>query len=74
MQVGGNGANFAVATKYSPNRDVTIRAKLNNESQFAAAVQHSLSPSLKLNLSTQFNLATNDAHKFGLGLEFDHAI
>lgn len=72
-KVGGNGAAFAVATKYSPNRDVTLRAKLNNDSQFAAAIQHTLSPSLKLNLSTQFNLATNDAHKFGLGLEFDHA-
>ncbi|GMT24596.1 hypothetical protein PFISCL1PPCAC_15893 [Pristionchus fissidentatus] len=70
-KVGGTGANFAVATKYSPSRDVTFRAKLNNESQFAAAVQHTLSPALKLNLSTQMNLTSNEAHKFGLGLEFE---
>jgi len=70
-KVGSSGANFAIATKYSPSKDVTIRAKVNNESQVAAAVQHSLSPALKLNLSTQFNLQSNDAHKFGLGLEFE---
>lgn len=70
LQVGGTGTVFAVATKYSPSRDVTFRAKLNNESQFGAAVQHTLSNSLILNLSTQMNLASNEGHKFGLGLEF----
>ncbi|KAF8374436.1 vdac-1 [Pristionchus pacificus] len=69
-KVGGTGTVFAVATKYSPSRDVTFRAKLNNESQFGAAVQHTLSNSLILNLSTQMNLASNEGHKFGLGLEF----
>ncbi|GMR49099.1 hypothetical protein PMAYCL1PPCAC_19294 [Pristionchus mayeri] len=69
-KVGGTGTVFAVATKYSPSRDVTFRAKLNNESQLGAAVQHTLSNSLILNLSTQMNLASNEGHKFGLGLEF----
>ncbi|GMS96772.1 hypothetical protein PENTCL1PPCAC_18947 [Pristionchus entomophagus] len=72
-KVGGTGTVFAVATKYSPSRDVTFRAKLNNESQFGAAVQHTLSNSLILNLSTQMNLASNEGHKFGLGLEFTPA-
>ncbi|CAB3405937.1 unnamed protein product [Caenorhabditis bovis] len=70
-KVGGNGADYALATKYSPNRDLIIRAKVNNSSQVAVAATHALSPALKLTLSTQFNLVSNDAHKFGLGLEFD---
>ncbi|CAL2040310.1 hypothetical protein CAEBREN_05851 [Caenorhabditis brenneri] len=70
-KVGGNGADYALATKYSPSRDLAVRAKVNSASQVAVAATHSLSPALKLTLSTQFNLAANDAHKFGLGLEFD---
>lgn len=70
-KVGGNGADYALATKYSPNRDLIVRAKINNASQVAVAATHALSPALKLTLSTQFNLVSNDAHKFGLGLEFD---
>ncbi|CAI2350922.1 unnamed protein product [Caenorhabditis sp. 36 PRJEB53466] len=70
-KVGGNGADYALATKYSPSRDLAVRAKVNSSSQVAVAATHSLSPALKLTLSTQFNLATQDAHKFGLGLEFD---
>lgn len=42
-----------------------------NVFQVAVAATHSLSDALKLTLSTQFNLATNDAHKFGLGIEFE---
>uniref|UniRef100_A0A1I7WN97 PI-PLC Y-box domain-containing protein n=1 Tax=Heterorhabditis bacteriophora TaxID=37862 RepID=A0A1I7WN97_HETBA len=71
IMVGGNGADFCLATKYSPNSDVIIRAKLNNNSQVALAVTHSLSPALKLTLSTLCNLTTNESHKFGLGLEFN---
>ncbi|PIC34057.1 hypothetical protein B9Z55_013824 [Caenorhabditis nigoni] len=70
-KVGSNGADYALATKYSPSRDLALRAKVNSISQVAVAATHSLSPALKLTLSTQFNLAANDAHKFGLGLEFD---
>jgi voltage-dependent anion channel protein 2 len=70
-KVGGTGADFAIATKYSPSRDAIIRAKVNNQSVVAVAFTHSLSPALKLTLSTQFNLANNEAHKFGLGVEFD---
>ena len=33
FQVGAQGASFAMASKYSPSKDVVLRAKLNNESQ-----------------------------------------
>lgn len=32
LQVGGTGADFDLGTKYSPNRDFTIRGKVNNKS------------------------------------------
>lgn len=71
MQTGGNAAVFSVATKYSPSRDMTLRAKLSNDSQAAVSATHTLSPAVKLILTSQFTLAANEAHKFGLGLEFD---
>nr|CDJ86039.1 Porin domain containing protein [Haemonchus contortus] len=70
-KVGGNGADFAVAAKYSPTRDLTLRGKVNNSSQVALAVTHSLSPDLKATLSSQFNLSSSDVHKFGMGLEYE---
>lgn len=70
-KVGGNGTDFALATKYAPSRDLTLQGKLNNSNQVALAATHVLSNALKLTLSTQFNLAANEAHKFGLGLEFN---
>ncbi|PAV81065.1 hypothetical protein WR25_10663 [Diploscapter pachys] len=70
-KMGGNSADFALASKYSPNRDLTLRAKVNNSSQMAVAATHNLSNALKMTLSTQFNLHANEAHKFGLGLEYE---
>ncbi|KAK6025381.1 hypothetical protein OSTOST_08725 [Ostertagia ostertagi] len=70
-KVGGNGADFAVAAKYCPTRDLVLRGKVNNSSQVALAITHSLSPDLKMTLSSQFNLSSNDAHKFGMGLEYE---
>jgi hypothetical protein len=69
-KTGSNGASYGLATKYSPCKDVTFRAKVNNESQVAVAATHSLSAALKLTLTSQFNLANNENHKFGVGLEF----
>ncbi|KHJ93877.1 eukaryotic porin, partial [Oesophagostomum dentatum] len=70
-KVGGNGADFGLAAKYAPSRDLLLRAKVNNSSQIALAATHSLSPDLKMTLSTQFNLSSNDQHKFGVGLEYE---
>ncbi|VDL79557.1 unnamed protein product [Nippostrongylus brasiliensis] len=72
-KVGGSGADFAIATKYSPTKDLTLRGKINNSSQVAVALTHSLSPDLKMTLSSQFNLSSNEAHKFGMGLEYEPA-
>ena len=70
-KTGGTGASYAIATKYAPSKDVTLRAKVDNESKVSAAVQHTLSSQLKLNISTQFNLKANEEHKFGLGFEYE---
>ena len=37
--MGGNSADFALASKYSPNRDLTLRAKVNNSSQVIIHLQ-----------------------------------
>ena len=71
FKMGGEGVNFAIAAKHAASRDVIIRAKLDNKSTLAVALTHALSPSLKLNLTSQLNLHSNQDHKFGLGLEFD---
>ena len=39
LQMGGNSADFALASKYSPNRDLTLRAKVNNSSQVIIHLQ-----------------------------------
>ncbi|CAI4222040.1 unnamed protein product [Auanema sp. JU1783] len=70
-KLGGDGANFDLGTKYSPSRDLTLRAKVNNKNIAAVAATHNLSDAMKLTLSSQFNLAANEAHKFGLGIEFE---
>ncbi|KAJ1362646.1 Voltage-dependent anion-selective channel protein 1 [Parelaphostrongylus tenuis] len=70
-KIGGSGAEFGLAAKYSPTKDLTIRSKLNNSSQVALALTHNLSSDLKITLSSQFNLTSNDNHKFGLGLEYE---
>ncbi|KJH43337.1 eukaryotic porin [Dictyocaulus viviparus] len=70
-KVGGSGVEFGLASKYCPTKDVVLRGKLNNHSQVALAVTNNLSPELKITLSSQLNLISNDAHKFGLGLEYE---
>ncbi|EFO95798.1 hypothetical protein CRE_13908 [Caenorhabditis remanei] len=42
-KVGRNGVDYALVTKYSPCRDLAIRAKVNSSSQVAVAATHSLS-------------------------------
>uniref|UniRef100_A0A0K0DPF2 Voltage-dependent anion-selective channel protein 3 n=1 Tax=Angiostrongylus cantonensis TaxID=6313 RepID=A0A0K0DPF2_ANGCA len=70
-KVGGSGVEFGLASKYCPTKDLVLRGKLNNSSQVALALTHSLAPELKITLSSQFNLTSNDNHKFGLGLEYE---
>lgn len=70
-KVGSSGVEFGLASKYCPTKNMVLRGKLNNSSQVALAVTHSLAPELKMTLSSQFNLTSNDNHKFGLGLEYE---
>ncbi|VDM54994.1 unnamed protein product [Angiostrongylus costaricensis] len=70
-KVGGSGVEFGLASKYCPTKDLVLRGKLNNSSQVALALTNNLAPELKITLSSQFNLTSNDNHKFGLGLEYD---
>lgn len=70
-KMGTRGADFAIGAKYSPTRDLILRGKVNNSSQVALALTHSLSSDLKLTLSSQFSLSSNEAHKFGIGFEYE---
>jgi len=66
---------YGLAAQYKMTCDMTLRAKINNNSQVAIAATHSLSPLLKLTLSSQFNLHQfqDGGHKFGIGLEYEPA-
>jgi len=70
---GEQSTRYGLAAQYKPMGDLTLRAKLNNNSQVAIATTHSLSPMLKLTLSSQFNLHQfqDGGHKFGIGLEYE---
>jgi voltage-dependent anion channel protein 2 len=70
---GSNDTTFAVATKYCPDRDTTIRAKLNNSTQLALCCQHAVRDGVTLTLSTHIDAKNfnQGGHKFGLGLDFD---
>lgn len=69
---GSNATKFGLACKYTPDKDTTIRAKVNNNSQIGLAYQQKLRDGVTLSLSTlvegkNFN---QGGHKIGLGLEF----
>lgn len=69
---GSNATKFGLAAKYTPDKDTTIRARVNNSSQIGLAYQHKLRDGVSLTLSTlvegkNFN---QGGHKIGLGLEF----
>lgn len=71
--VGSNDTKFAVGAKYTPDKDTTVRAKLNNTSQIALSYQQKIRQGVTLTLSTQiegknFN---QGGHKFGVGLDFE---
>ncbi|CAJ0579865.1 unnamed protein product, partial [Mesorhabditis spiculigera] len=69
-KTGASGVTYGLATKYAPSKDIVFRGKINNESNVAISATHSISQGLNLNLTSHFNLTNNEAHKFGLGLEY----
>lgn len=69
---GEQTCRFGVAAKCELDQDMSLRVKLNNASQLALALTHSLKPGLKITASAAFNIQNiNDgSHKLGVGLEF----
>jgi len=64
---------FGFAAKYSPDKDSTIRAKINNSSQVGLSYQHKVRDGVTLTLSSLIEGKNFSAggHKVGLGLEFE---
>jgi len=70
---GSNATKLGLAAKYTPDRDTTIRAKVNNNSQIGLAYQQKVRDGVTLTMSAllegkNFN---QGGHKIGLGLEFE---
>lgn len=71
--VGSNDTKFGFGAKYCPDRDTTIRAKLNNASQLGLSYQRKIRDGASLTLSSLLegkNL-NQGGHKFGIALEFE---
>lgn len=70
---GSNATKFGIAAKYCPEKDTTIRAKVNNSSQIGLAYQQKVRDGVSLTLSTlvegkNFN---QGGHKIGIGVDFE---
>lgn len=71
--VGSNDTKFGFGAKYCPDRDTTVRAKVNNASQVGVSYQHRIRDGVNLTLSSLIegkNL-NQGGHKFGIGLDFE---
>jgi voltage-dependent anion channel protein 2 len=70
---GSHETRFAVGAKYNPDKDSTIRAKLNNASQLGLSYQHKIRDGVSLTLSTQIEgkHLNQGGHKFGIALDFE---
>lgn len=67
----GNSTNFGVGCKYNLDRDASIRAKVNNNSQVGLGYQQRLRDGVTLTLSTMIDGKNfnQGAHKIGMALE-----
>jgi voltage-dependent anion channel protein 2 len=70
---GSNDTKFAVAAKYNPDKDTTVRAKLNNATQLALSYQQKVRDGVTLTLSTHIEGKnfSQGGHKFGIGIDFE---
>lgn len=70
---GSHETRFSLGAKYSPDRETTIRAKLNNASQLGLSYQHKIRDGVNLTLSTlvEAKNLNQGGHKFGIGLDFE---
>jgi len=71
--VGSNDTKLGFGAKYCPDRDTTIRAKVNNASQIGVSYQHRIRDGVNLTLSSLIEGKTlnEGGHKFGLALDFE---
>lgn len=70
---GTNATRFALGAKYTPDRDSTFRAKINNTSQIGLSYQQKIRDGVTLTLSSMiegknFN---QGGHKLGFGLDLE---
>merc|ERR1712080_372733 len=70
---GSNATKFGIAAKYCPDKDMTLRAKVNNASQIGMSMQQKVRDGVTLSLSTlvegkNFN---QGGHKIGMGIDFE---
>jgi len=71
---GSNATRFGLAAKYTPERDTTFRAKINNSSQIGLSYQQKIRDGVTLTLSTMIegkNFNTGGGHRIGLGLDLE---
>jgi len=70
---GSNASRIGIGAKYALDRDSSIRAKVNNQSQVGLGYEHRLKDGVKLTLSTLIDGKNfgSGAHKLGLALEFE---
>jgi len=70
---GSNDTRFGFGAKYSPDKDTTVRAKVNNASQVGVSYQHKIKDGVTLTLSTliEGKKLNEGGHKFGIALDFE---
>jgi len=70
---GSNETRFGFGAKYCPDKDSTIRAKLNNGSQLGLSYQHRVRDGVNLTLSAQIEGKnfSQGGHKYGVALDFE---
>jgi len=70
---GSNATRFGLAAKYTPDRDTTIRSKINNSGQIGLSYQQKIRDGVTLTLSSMIEAKNFNAggHKVGLGLDLE---
>jgi hypothetical protein len=70
---GSNDTRFGFGAKFSPDKDTTVRAKVNNASQVGVSYQHKIKDGVTLTLSTliEGRKLNEGGHKFGIALDFE---
>lgn len=70
---GSNATKFGLAAKYTPDKDSTLRAKVNNTSQIGLAYQQKIRDGVSLtgSLLVEGKNFNQGGHKVGLGIDFE---